>query len=356
MSISLTPNTGYGSLDAAIADALSTQNTITLLTNQTASGYMAPDYAGLGAGAQSALDLTGQIGVNSALSANLNDAGAQMNVAQTALTSIQSILTNITEALTLAQSSGTPIAAVAAEAQTALQQVVAALDTQYGSIYVFAGQDRSNPPIPNPAQITQSAFYAAVQNATGGLAVNGAAAVTTQVLAAASPGATSPYSATIEASNAPASVSLGGSTTLQLGILADQNSDAVSTGVPATSTGSYMRDILAGLASISTLNAGDQTAVGFNTFLATLGTSLTNAASAMGTDVAALGSRQNVVTNTQNELSDVNTALKSQLSNVQDVDLSQVATQLSEAQTQLQASYQVISSLSTLSLAKFLPI
>jgi flagellin-like hook-associated protein FlgL len=40
---------------------------------------------------------------------------------------------------------------------------------------------------------------------------------------------------------------------------------------------------------------------------------------------------------------------------VQDVDLAQVAAQLSTAQTQLQASYQVIAALGQLSLAKFLP-
>jgi flagellin-like hook-associated protein FlgL len=47
--------------------------------------------------------------------------------------------------------------------------------------------------------------------------------------------------------------------------------------------------------------------------------------------------------------------LNTQLSDVQEADLSQVATELTAAQTQLQASYQVVASLGQLSLAKFLP-
>ncbi len=84
-------------------------------------------------------------------------------------------------------------------------------------------------------------------------------------------------------------------------------------------------------------------------------TSLNGAVSAINTDIGALGARQDQVTAAQTEAGDTSTALKTQIGSVQDADLSQVAVQLSTAQTQLQASYQVISNLSTLSLAKFLP-
>ncbi|MEJ0046752.1 MAG: flagellin [Rhodospirillales bacterium] len=42
------------------------------------------------------------------------------------------------------------------------------------------------------------------------------------------------------------------------------------------------------------------------------------------------------------------------MGNIQDADLAQIAAQLTAAQTQLQASYQVISSLSQLSLSKYI--
>jgi flagellin-like hook-associated protein FlgL len=82
---------------------------------------------------------------------------------------------------------------------------------------------------------------------------------------------------------------------------------------------------------------------------------LNGAVSAINTDIGALGDRQDQFTSTQTAENDTATALKSQISSVQDADLTQVATQLSDAQTQLQASYQLISNLTTLSLAKFLP-
>jgi flagellar hook-associated protein 3 FlgL len=84
-------------------------------------------------------------------------------------------------------------------------------------------------------------------------------------------------------------------------------------------------------------------------------TSLNGAVSAINSDIGALGDRQNQVTSAQTEAGDTVTALTTQISHVQDADLTQVAVQLSSAQTQLQASYQLIANLSALSLAKFLP-
>jgi len=83
-------------------------------------------------------------------------------------------------------------------------------------------------------------------------------------------------------------------------------------------------------------------------------TTLQGAVGAISTDIGALGSRQDQVTAAQAELSATDTALQTQLGNVQDADLTQVSAQLSQAQTQLQASYQVIASLAQLTLAKYI--
>ena len=39
---------------------------------------------------------------------------------------------------------------IAASARDALGQVAGLLDTQDGGVYVFAGQDTANPPVPDP--------------------------------------------------------------------------------------------------------------------------------------------------------------------------------------------------------------
>ena len=84
-------------------------------------------------------------------------------------------------------------------------------------------------------------------------------------------------------------------------------------------------------------------------------TSLQGAVSSINSDIGVLGDSQNQVTAAQADAVSTATALKTQISGVQDANLTQVAVQLSDAQTQLQASYQLISNFSSLSLAKFLP-
>jgi len=139
------------------------------------------------------------------------------------------------------------------------------------------------------------------------------------------------------------------------GLLASANVSAVSGGVPATSTGSYMRDLMCALATVGSLTSAQAGTAAFNTLLQNTTTSLTGAISAMATDAAALGGTQSQITAAQTDLGDVQTALTTQLSSAQDTNMAATLSQLSTVQTQLQASYQVIASMSGLSLAKYLP-
>jgi flagellar hook-associated protein 3 FlgL len=113
--------------------------------------------------------------------------------------------------------------------------------------------------------------------------------------------------------------------------------------------------LLRGFATIGALTSSQASVPGYTTLLQDTLTSVQNATSALNTDIAGLGARQDRLTTTGNDLTDAATALNTQLSDVQEADLSQVATELTAAQTQLQASYQVVASLGQLSLAKFLP-
>jgi len=354
MSISLSA-IGYGGLTQIVADANQTKQTINQLTTETASGYVSNDYAGLGTGAALVLDLGPQLSVSTQVQANATQAGTVASVAQSALGQIESIASNFAaQAQDLIGINGTQ-GTVASSAQAALTQVANLLDTQVGDVYVFAGQDSSDPPVPDPNNITSSAFATAIQTAIAGLSTNGAAATTAAALAIASPGGTTPFSATLEANGAQSQVDLGNGTYVPLAPLANANSNAVSTGVGTTSTGSYTRDILLGLATLGSLTSAQATDPGYVPLVQNTIATLNGAVSAINTDIGALGDRQDQFTSTQTAENDTATALKSQISSVQDADLTQVATQLSDAQTQLQASYQLISNLTTLSLAKFLP-
>jgi flagellar hook-associated protein 3 FlgL len=347
--------TDVGTMAYALYNMRQTQQSISTLTAETSSGYISSDYAGLGDAAGSALDLTTQLAQNTTLQANASAAGDIQQVTQTALGQIQTLVSNISsQLLSPSTSDATGLSTLAATASGALTQIAGLLDTKVGDVYVFAGQDSSNPPVPDPSTITSSAFYTAIQSAVAALPTTGAAALQTQSLTIAGPGATSPFSATLEASNAPATVDLGNDEQVQVGMLADQNTDAVSAGTGTTSTGSYMRDIMMGLATLGSLGSADPTQTYVQSALSNVSTTLSNADSALNVDIGGLGVRQDTITTAQSEFSDVSTALTTQLGTLQDADPATVATQLAQAQSQLQSSYSVVAALGQLTLAKYL--
>ena len=147
-------------------------------------------------------------------------------------------------------------------------------------------------------------------------------------------------------------VTLGPGAPVQVGLLADQNTLAVSGG--SSTTGSYMRDILRSLATLSSLSSSQANTAGFTTLVQDTQASLSGAISAMGTEAGALGGIQSSLTAVQTNDADTVTALQGQVSSVQDVNMAQTISDLSQVQTQLSASYKLISEISNLSLVQFL--
>jgi flagellar hook-associated protein 3 FlgL len=352
--------TDIGTLVQASYNTGLLQKQIDQLTQETSTGLLSATYAGLGSNAPIALNLDDELSQNATYQNNIDLAQATDQAAQTALGNIGSLATTLATSITSALTTGgSSIDVLASTARDALEQVAGFLNTNVGGNYIFAGEDSANPPIPSGANITASAFYTSIASAVGNLSTTGAAGVEAATLAASLPGAaTTPFSATLEASNQPVAVDLGGGESDQVGVLADQNTDAVSAGTtstPPTSTGSYIRDLLRSFATIGALSSTQATAPGFETLLTDTLNNVQSASSALNIDVAGLGTRQDRLTSATTDLTATATALTTQLSGVQDANLSTVASELTELQTQLQASYQVIAALGQLSLAKFLP-
>ncbi|MEJ0046751.1 MAG: hypothetical protein WDN04_12030 [Rhodospirillales bacterium] len=208
MSISLSA-TDFGTLDQAIGGAQRIKQQVAALAAETASGYLSNDYAGLGQGAATALDLSAEIAGNGALAANADSATNIQSVAQTALGQIEGIASNFaSQATTLETLPGTA-SVVATGANNALRQVAQLLNTKVGDIYVFGGTNSRTPPVPDPNNITSSAFYTAIQTAMAGLTTNGAAATSASALAIASPGGTSPFAPSLEAGGVQSQADLG---------------------------------------------------------------------------------------------------------------------------------------------------
>jgi flagellar hook-associated protein 3 FlgL len=354
--------TGYGIMGTLISDNLSLRTRAETLTEQASTGLVSGSYAGLGDGASVALNLNPQIATLQTWQSNINQATSTMTVSQTALTQLQSIastfyadMNNLT-----GTDAASEVSSTAAQAQSALQQVGELLDTQDGNVYVFGGADSSNPPVPNPDNILTSGFYTQINAAVSTLSTNGSAATIQSTLTIASSNAsgTSPFSSYM---SQPASdltapvVQVGADSTVQVGLLASANSYANSSDTSTSTTGSYMRDLMRALATIGSMTASQVNDPNFAALVDDTRTSLNGVVSAMGTDIGVLGSAQSNLTTTQTQLSDTQTALTTQVSNVQDVDMAATLSNLTQTNTQLQASYQLIATESALSLAKFLP-
>ena len=359
--------TDYGMMGSLVANAASVKQKLNQLTNQASTGLVGNTYAGLGSGASVSLDLRPQIAGMQTWQNNVDAATGRMSVAQTALTQIQSIASNLYAQLNnLEGVDSSEIDSVAANARDALGQVADLLDTQDAGVYVFAGQDTSNPPVPDPDNVLTSGFYTQINTAVGSLDPNSnnAEEVTEDTLATATftgaAGPPSPFSDYLSENDPPAlpTVQVGQNRTEIVGLSASRNGlipQPPADNVNFTTTGSYMRDVLRALATIGSLSSSQVSAPGFIDLVQNTRISLIGAVTAMAQDTGVLGNVQSSLTDTQTRLSYTQTALTGQVSSAENVDMAATMSQLSLVQTQMQASYQLIATLNGLSLAKFLP-
>lgn len=314
---------------------------------QSSTGLVSQTYGGLDGNAQLSLDLRPQLTRIDSFAQNITVANTRLDVSSQVLNQLQSIAsTFFSGSINMASQTSQEIDTLASQATTALGQVQDLLNTKIGETYLFAGQDSANPPLPDDAF---KGFVTGIKAATSGLAAVGGAATVSATLVAANTG--SPFSATL--GTAPQSISVGFGDVATVGIVAGQNAYAVQNG--ATTTGSYVKDLIRSLATLSALNAG-QVALGgnFSTLVADTRTSLNNQIAAISTESAGLGNSKNSLQTTQASLSDMQSTMTQQISVVENVDAAATASALTQAQMQLQISYKLISSMQDLSLVHYL--
>lgn len=307
--------TDYGMMGSLVANAASVKQKLNQLTNQASTGLVGNTYAGLGSGASVSLDLRPQIAGMQTWQNNVDAATGRMSVAQTALTQIQSIASNLYAQLNnLEGVDSSEIDSVAANARDALGQVADLLDTQDAGVYVFAGQDTSNPPVPDPDNVLTSGFYTQINTAVGSLDPNSnnAEEVTEDTLATATftgaAGPPSPFSDYLSENDPPAlpTVQVGQNRTEIVGLSASHNGlipQPPADNVNFTTTGSYMRDVLRALATIGSLSSSQVSAPGFIDLVQNTRISLIGAVTAMAQDTGVSGNVQSSLTDTQTRLS-----------------------------------------------------
>ena len=365
MSGTIGTMTGAGTLQQLIAQAAATKSRLDQLTAQASSGYVATTYAGVdaasgGAGAtQSSLALGSQIAGLTSTVSNINAATGRMGVQQTALANISSIATGVMSALQSADPTNPQsLAVVARSAQQALVQVANMLDTKDGNVYVFGGQNSSEPPVPNPNAINSAGFATQIADAVASLATNGASATSATILAIGQSNilGTTPFATALGANPALPQVALGNGTTATIGIAANTNgfvtSSASSNG--AGTTGSYMRDILTTIASVASLGTGSMNAASYTNFAQSTAATLGNAIDTLNQDAGVLGNTQSAMTAQATGLQQTINGMTTQQAGYNQVNMATTLSDLSAVQTQLQASYQLIAAMKTMSLTQYI--
>jgi flagellar hook-associated protein 3 FlgL len=355
---------GGGLGGVVLSDSASVKQRLDTLTEQAGSGLVASTYAGLGTGTSTALALAPVLANHQTWQNNIAAASSQMQVSQNALSQISSIASSFyAQVPNLNGLNPSEVDSIAANARGALQQVAGLLNETDGNSYVFAGQDSNHPPVPDPQGILTSGFFTQIQQAVSALAANGGtatSAATVAVAASNAPG-TSPFSSAL--SQPPAAlagllptISTGPGQQAAVGILASANASVASQGVPTTSTGSYTRDIMRALATLGSLTSSQVNVAGFGQVVSDVGTTLGGAITALNQDAGVLGDQQTALQAQATGIADASTALTAQLSGAQNVDMAATLSRLTQTQTQLQASYEIIAGLSSMSLIKFLPV
>ncbi len=307
----------YSFMARLVSDSSTLRDQLDATNEQVASGRVSDTYSGLGNQARTSLSLTPTIAHQTAWSQNIDAAQGRLDVTQTAMTSISGVASKFFASINTfnANDSGS-IQSLAQQAKAALQQVGDLLNTKSGDIYVFGGQDSSNPPVPDTDPTVMST----------GLSGTGPA----------------PFSSSI-GTKVP-TIQVGAGQSVQVGLLANANT------LVAPTTGSYMRDTLTALAKLAGLGTSSNATADVTSARNYLSSSI----SAMATETGTLGNIQSTLTQRQTDLSSISTALTKQLSAAEDVDSAAAITKASTLKTQLQASYQIIADTRSLSLANYL--
>lgn len=341
-----------GLLARLVADSSATQTQLNTLTLQASSGKIADTYGGLGGAAHVSIDLRPQMAQLTAQQQSIALANTPLSTTQTVLGQLSDIASTFNaDMLGTAMQSATGAVGMAAQAKSALQQVVSLLNTQANGQYVFGGAQSQTPPIDTAALAT---FTAAVGTQVAGLnATTNIATLIGNVVtqATASPMTyqntplTLPAPAPVQAATAPGQA-------VPVAFVAGANMYAQQAG--AGTTGSYVRDLigaLAGLAGLDTTTADEPTLQSYGVGISKL---LQGVSGALATEQAGFGQVQSELTAQGTNIADTLTGLTTQVSGAEDVDMASTATAVSQVQAQLQASYKLIAELHSLSLVSYL--
>ena len=357
MVSSIANGLGTGAMARMVADSAALKNRIEALTQQSTDGRRVQLYGDEGPRAREAIDLRAEIARRDVTGQGITRALGRTESSQLVLTRIAGIARDfIGQANTLRAGESASIGVTAAAARSAIAEVGALLNEQSGGRYLFGGTDTATRPV--PGELGSSQMAQRISAAMAGMASGGTAATTLgSTLAAATDRSVgqSPFSEFLEgagyAEDRRTSLMADG-TALPTGLWANRNADAVS--APG-GTGSWSRDLLRGLMTLAALpDAAGASGAELEKVLSSVRSSLSASNDALAVEAGTLGQTQARLSAARTRHEEVGTALKSQLADIEEVDLADTLVAMQDARTRLEASYKALSIFSELTLSNFL--
>ena len=354
----------YGTLAQVLASASSLRTQYATLQEQTTTGLVSQSYSGLAGVSSQVMDLNAVVTQNQAYSQSIDVAQGKAAVMQSALSHIGTLVSTMAASALGATgtTSGSSITSMAQQAGQALSQLVALLNTTYGSDYVFSSADTSNPPVPSPDTVTTSGMYTQIGAAVSALATTPSTtpvatviATTVSVAASTAPGTTifSNYLTGAGATAAPTKVQIGPSNSVVLDLPANRNVGAISA-LSINGTGSAINDVLRSLAVMANSTSSMASNPDFSTLMQNASATLTSANVTLTQESGQIGLTQNAMTAATAGYNAMKTVLTQQVTDLTNVDMATVISKMQAVNTQLQSSYQVLGEMSKLNLANYL--
>jgi len=317
------------------------------LTEQSSTGLVSQTFGGLGVLSKVSLDLRPQIARADAFQQNITDSNSKIDVTSSVLDQLNQIATSFYSSLNgVAVQTADGVAAIGNQANAALTQVQALLNTKLGPNYLLAGADSANPPLPDTNFTT---YVQSIKTSAQGLTSTSGAATAAATLSVAA--TQSPFAATLGTTAAQVPVDDGVS--VPVGVVVGQNAAGPQTG--ASTTGSYVRDLVRALATVGTFtSATPALGQGFSDLLADTRTSLQSSMTAISADQSQLGVSKQTLATYSSGVTAQKATLTTQVSSVENVDAAATISALTATQTQLAESYKLISMAQSLSLVSYL--
>jgi flagellar hook-associated protein 3 FlgL len=336
---------------ASRQSVMQVQNELSQMQKELASGVDADVGLSLGARSSQYVDLQHHAATLQTIQDNNTLATTRLSSTTTVLDALRTTASSFQSALTTASSSGGLTTSLQTNASSALQSLTAALNTVVSGQYIFAGINTAVQPVTNYTTSPASANKTAVDNAFStafGFSQSSASAGTISASSMQSflNGA---FASMFSATGFSTSWSSASNTAISSEISDSQTAD---TSVSANANA--FRE-LAQAYTMVTEFGGTNFSSGASQAVVSTALGLVNSAlNDLNTIESGVGITQNAITSANTAMSAQSDVLKTQMDALVGVDAYDLPTQISNLQTQLQASYEVTSRLQSLSLVNYL--